>query len=465
MLVVVVPCVVVSFCSTMVLLGVAAPKPQQHPRVGSSSQKRLRCYCSLLVILLIVCCVAVQVFTSLTLLIAPDHNDNDVIMARNNGNHNHNKPAKQDEITTATAAAAAAFSVGEDESSRTKERAPFLFYQYHSQETKRLVNSSTILNWDTHGKPDAFRPLFQHFHSEMNLQGKLRAQRRFRSGELCNTARHSSPSSTTTTPHVLFLTPFHENWGALSTHIPNRTANLGNWTRDWQQRHCVWTDVVTNYLNLNTTRGVIAVQFQAVDHPKIHSIPLGIAAHQVQEILTQIHHLSSSSKFSIPDQDNPNHENHHPHYDQRPQLLMINSQPRPMRTFVIQQVIETFAHYNVSVANTFETKNSIQARQRYYTELKRSKFILSPSGMGLDCYRHWEALYLGTIPILERLGRKDGWIRAFQDLPVAWIDSYDHLTPLWLEDEYQRLTANYAMYKYEKLTIPYWIQWIQSMVA
>ena len=37
---------------------------------------------------------------------------------------------------------------------------------------------------------------------------------------------------------------------------------------------------------------------------------------------------------------------------------------------------------------------------RYYIHIARSKFVLSPPGLGMDCYRTWEALYLGSIPIV-----------------------------------------------------------------
>lgn len=38
-------------------------------------------------------------------------------------------------------------------------------------------------------------------------------------------------------------------------------------------------------------------------------------------------------------------------------------------------------------------------RDVYYTEVSRAKFLLSPPGDRPDCYRHWEAIGLGTMPI------------------------------------------------------------------
>lgn len=42
-----------------------------------------------------------------------------------------------------------------------------------------------------------------------------------------------------------------------------------------------------------------------------------------------------------------------------------------------------------------DIKSSIE----FYNSIKNSKYILSPIGDRHDCYRHWEALGLGTIPV------------------------------------------------------------------
>ena len=40
--------------------------------------------------------------------------------------------------------------------------------------------------------------------------------------------------------------------------------------------------------------------------------------------------------------------------------------------------------------------------KEHLKELKSSFFCISPDGNGLDCHRHWEALYFKTIPIVTR---------------------------------------------------------------
>ena len=68
---------------------------------------------------------------------------------------------------------------------------------------------------------------------------------------------------------------------------------------------------------------------------------------------------------------------------------------------------------------------------------------------------------MGGIPVIEHYNRTDGWFRAFDGLPVAWISSYNELTPQFLETEYVRL-AQLRNYTWNKLTTQYWIDLVNS---
>jgi hypothetical protein len=55
--------------------------------------------------------------------------------------------------------------------------------------------------------------------------------------------------------------------------------------------------------------------------------------------------------------------------------------------------------------------------------LSRSKFVLSPPGAGPDCFRTWEAIYLGAIPIVLR----SHWPFNHLALPVLVVESFENL--------------------------------------
>eukprot|EP00797_Seminavis_robusta_P009548 Sro1692_g291500.2 (192) ;mRNA; r:6933-7508 len=107
-------------------------------------------------------------------------------------------------------------------------------------------------------------------------------------------------------------------------------------------------------------------------------------------------------------------------------------------------------------------KKSDPATHLYYNQMMRSRFVWSPSGLGLDCYRHWEAIYLGSIPVTSHLGRMevDGWMSdTMRDLPIVWVENYDQITPKFLEQAFDRIVLEPPPggYRYEKLTKQYWI--------
>ncbi|CAB9505482.1 expressed unknown protein [Seminavis robusta] len=332
------------------------------------------------------------------------------------------------------------------------------FYEYHYQSIRRYVNASSALVWDARTSSGrTFGPLWQLFPTVYRANGKkepdLNRQLPGRPyifwGSICQAAlyftRHRAADATTTPlPHVLFF-QLNENWGGLSQAIPGKTAN---WTPDlirqeWKKEGCK-NSTVFRYLDHPDTLLAITTQFQIFDHPKVHSLPLGIQ--KVSKAQFLLEQLAQQQRQQPP--------------PQRTQLLMVNSKARSMRKAAIDAVLRNFK--GTGLKNTFGKDDA--AVSNYYAEMQRSKFIFSPGGLGFDCYRHWEALYLGTVPVLEHLNRTDGWFRTFRDLPVAWIDSYDNLTPAFLEREYRRIIRRARDYKYEKLTKQWWARFIQSHV-
>ena len=75
----------------------------------------------------------------------------------------------------------------------------------------------------------------------------------------------------------------------------------------------------------------------------------------------------------------------------------------------------------------------------YYAQLAEAKFVLCPSGMGYDTYRHWEVLLMGGIPVFES---SPGFDKTFHRLPVLIVASYDDVTPELLEATYAKFTAS-----------------------
>ncbi len=143
----------------------------------------------------------------------------------------------------------------------------------------------------------------------------------------------------------------------------------------------------------------------------------------------------------------------HPDMSNRTELLFLSNSDYEHRVNITRRIISKF---NGEISNMYNDGSD------YLELLRTSKFVLCPSGLGWDTYRAWEALMLGTTPILETYYRRDGFYRVFDDLPVLWVDHYDNVTPELLEREYPRILSGAREYVFEKLTNQWWIDLINS---
>ena len=257
-------------------------------------------------------------------------------------------------------------------------------------------------------------------------------------GNICFAAKRFAEAGSVK-PHVLF-TYLNENRGAFSRDVKHKTANWNHLSTHWSSWGCK-DEEIYSYLNHKNTRAVITTQHQSIDHPKVWSIPLGVKEGRLpKKILEAIQEPRVN----------------------RTQLLMVNDNGWKHRKEVTETVLDNFALQNIKLTNTYQTQGNLQG---YLNEMKRSKFILAPSGLGWDCYRIWEALYMGCIPIVERYGRSnDGWWRTLDKLPILIVEHFSKVTPQLLEDKYIEIASKAKEYNYEQLTIHWWAHMIRSFV-
>jgi hypothetical protein len=113
------------------------------------------------------------------------------------------------------------------------------------------------------------------------------------------------------------------------------------------------------------------------------------------------------------------------------------------------------------VYNLFHNKAYCYTPQRvdfenYLKDLASAKFVLSPRGGGVDCFRTWEALYMGAIPIVKTSALDP----LFKNLPVLIIKNWESITEEFLLEKYEEMKKK--QYKLEKLNINYWYELIHS---
>lgn len=92
----------------------------------------------------------------------------------------------------------------------------------------------------------------------------------------------------------------------------------------------------------------------------------------------------------------------------------------------------------------------------YLIDLVKSKFVLSPHGNGLDCYRTWETLLLGGIPIVKTSTLDS----LYEDLPVLIVKDWNEVTEDFLNKKWIEMQGK--KYKKEKIYALYWLDQIKK---
>lgn len=146
-------------------------------------------------------------------------------------------------------------------------------------------------------------------------------------------------------------------------------------------------------------------QNRLVSHPKLFSLPIGIANSQWRHgtISTLL-----STRFFYGNKTNLVFKNFQTN---------TNSVPR-------------------GICNDVTTKNGIAMSpntgiEQYWKNLSISSFAISPVGNGIDCHRIWECLTLRTVPVViyhEAFSQ-------FKHLPICFVDKWEDVTLDFLNEQ------------------------------
>ena len=98
--------------------------------------------------------------------------------------------------------------------------------------------------------------------------------------------------------------------------------------------------------------------------------------------------------------------------------------------------------------------------EQFYFDLATHPFTLSPPGAGPDCHRHWEAMALGSIPIVLRSPAT----KILDDLPCLQVDSWVEVTRERLRKEIVLLKQRFDSPAMRKLSMKYWQEKIGVLI-
>jgi len=161
-------------------------------------------------------------------------------------------------------------------------------------------------------------------------------------------------------------------------------------------------------------------------HPKLKSIPLGIANKRWP-------HGNIDLLENITNQDIP-----------RTNLAYLNFD------------ISTNSSTRTDVHDMFYNQNYVYSAPKkpfkeYLKDLRSSKFCISPQGRGVDCHRIWESIFVGTIPIVKNCNN----VSFYKDMPILIIEDWRDVNQSFLEEKYDQIISNPNK---SKLYMDYWLR-------
>jgi len=195
---------------------------------------------------------------------------------------------------------------------------------------------------------------------------------------------------------------------------------------------------------------------KSVDHIKLSTIPIGLNYYRQVHVLKEF--LDNTEK-------------------EKEKLLGINFSPNTnkIRSKLIEKGNNEWNHFCEIIEkkedekvyyrkSIIDGKIKIQETNiKYYEEISKFKFILSPPGEGIDCHRTWEALYMGCIPIVENSTISD----LYKDLPIVVVKNWNEINETFLVNKYVEINEKKkrGVYQMEKIELNYWLKKIKIVMT
>lgn len=97
----------------------------------------------------------------------------------------------------------------------------------------------------------------------------------------------------------------------------------------------------------------------------------------------------------------------------------------------------------------------------FLNEVARHRFTVSPIGSGTDCYRFWEILWLGGVPIIKT----NQVMTRNWNLPILEVENWSDCTPEFLERQYEVIMKRGQNQEYDldQLTRSFWTKQIEAL--
>lgn len=165
-------------------------------------------------------------------------------------------------------------------------------------------------------------------------------------------------------------------------------------------------------------------QNRYINHPKLISLPIGIANSQW------------------------------PHGNQQMLCKIVNENIQ--KTNLVFKNFDIDTNYNSrTICNNVTNANNIHmspytTNENYWKQISASNYVIAPHGNGVDSHRIWESLILKTIPVVQY----HECFSQFTDLPILFVNDWNMVTANFLTDNLQKIQTK--MQYLQILDIAFW---------
>ena len=178
-----------------------------------------------------------------------------------------------------------------------------------------------------------------------------------------------------------------------------------------------WLDEILSHSQLDTW----LAQNCDLDHPKLKPLPIGLDYHT---LASRVRHRVWGV-FSEPT-------------EQEQTLLAVRSGAPPLEHKRLAGYCNW--HHTPERGDRQECLDNVSSDVLHKDQMQINRsnswrnnagflFTLSPFGNGIDCHRTWEALILGSVPIV----RRSGICELFEGLPVCIVDEWAEVDAYYLK--------------------------------
>jgi len=151
-------------------------------------------------------------------------------------------------------------------------------------------------------------------------------------------------------------------------------------------------------------------------------------------------------------------------------IIKNNSFDFAIRNKIINKVYSNFSlstHFNrLNVYRALYDNKMISTGARcsydsYIQDIKNHLFIASPRGNGIDCHRTWEALYCGSIPLVDKHFMYD----TYKNLPIIQVEDWNSINADILKPYVEKYRNSDIFTDVEMLKLTYWLDMIKLMLT